>query len=197
MAEVVRFHFDPACPWAWQSALWMWEVESVRDVEVEWRLFSLRMINASDDEARARERGSAELRALALARRSGGNDAVARLYRALGESTHDAGEKPSPRILRAALGVAGLPESLAGDALDDESTSEEVRADHEHAVAEIGAFGVPTIVLPSGKGIFGPVVARAPEGEAAGELWDRVRYLVELDGFYELKRSRDRRPGTG
>lgn len=197
MAEVVRFHFDPACPWAWQSALWIWEVESVRDVEVEWRLFSLRMINAVDDDARARERGSVELRTLTLARRSGGNDGVARLYRALGERTHDASQKPSPGILRAALAAAGLPESLAADAQDDESTSEEVRADHERAVAEVGAFGVPTIVLPSGKGIFGPVVARAPRGESAGELWDRVRYLVELDGFYELKRARDRRPGAG
>jgi hypothetical protein len=54
---------------------------------------------------------------------------------------------------------------------------------------------VPTIILPSGNGIFGPVVALAPRGAAAGELWDRVRYLIELDGFYELKRDRVKRPG--
>jgi hypothetical protein len=54
---------------------------------------------------------------------------------------------------------------------------------------------VPTVVLPSGKGMFGPVVAVAPTGEAAGELWDHVRVLIEWDGLFELKRDRDRKPG--
>jgi hypothetical protein len=37
--------------------------------------------------------------------------------------------------------------------------------------------------------------AEAPVGDRAGELWDHVRWLVEMDGFYELKRTRDRKPG--
>ena len=62
-------------------------------------------------------------------------------------------------------------------------------------VDEVGAFGVPTIVLPSSKGVFGPVTAVAPEGEEAGELWDHVRWLADREDFFELKRSRDRKPG--
>ena len=31
-------------------------------------------------------------------------------------------------------------------------------------------------------------------GEAAGELWDGVVLVTKADGFFELKRSRDRRP---
>ena len=43
-------------------------------------------------------------------------------------------------------------------------------------------------------GVFGPVVTPAPEGEAAGRLWDGCVLLAGTDGFYELKRTRDRGP---
>lgn len=194
MAELVNFHFDPACPWAWQTALWMREVERVRPVEIEWRLFSLKTANAPGDDRRSQ--ATPALRALALVRRRSGNDGVARLYASLGARIHDGDQKPTRDVVGAALEDAGFPAGLVDEALADESTAAEVRADHDRAVEAVGAFGVPTIILPSGKGMFGPVVATAPRGEAAGELWDRVRYLIELDGFFELKRDRDRRPGT-
>ena len=77
------------------------------------------------------------------------------------------------------------------------STIEESRpASASEAVGDVEAFGVPTIILPSGRGMFGPVVAQAPTGEEAGELWDHVRWLIDRDGFFELKRERDRRAGA-
>src|SRR3954468_23310779 len=45
MVTEVRFWFDPVCPWAWITSRWMHEVTAVRDVSVEWRLMSLRMLN--------------------------------------------------------------------------------------------------------------------------------------------------------
>ena len=55
---------------------------------------------------------------------------------------------------------------------------------------------MPTLVLDDGEGpgIFGPVINPVPEGEAAGELWDRVVWLTRQPGFFELKRSRGVRP---
>jgi hypothetical protein len=41
---------------------------------------------------------------------------------------------------------------------------------------------------------FGPVVIPAPKAEAAGRLWDGVLLVAGTDGFYELKRTRDREP---
>jgi hypothetical protein len=41
---------------------------------------------------------------------------------------------------------------------------------------------------------FGPVVAPAPTGEAAGRLWDGVLLVAGTPGFYELKRTRDSAP---
>jgi hypothetical protein len=38
------------------------------------------------------------------------------------------------------------------------------------------------------------VVSPAPKGEAAGRLWDGVVLVAGTDGFFELKRTRDRDP---
>lgn len=197
MGERIRFHFDPLCPWAWQGSRWIREVEKVRDVEVEWRLFSLRLINEGSDDplADAHLKGTPALRTLALARRESGNDGVARLYEALGRRVHENREELAPATVRGALSDAELDPELIDRALQDPSTMAEVRTEHDEAVEDVGAFGVPTIVLASGRGIFGPVISRAPQGEEAGQLWDHVRSLIALDGFFELKRERDRDPG--
>jgi hypothetical protein len=114
----------------------------------------------------------------------------------MGTLVHDGGARLSEDTIGKALDDAGLDRNLVDRALRDESTMDDVRAEHDEAIKQVGCFGVPTIVLPSGKGIFGPVVSTAPAGEQAGQLWDRVRWLTELDGFFELKRSRDRDPSS-
>jgi hypothetical protein len=43
--------------------------------------------------------------------------------------------------------------------------------------------------------IFGPVIDEVSQGEAAGELWDRVKWLAQQEHFFELKRSRPTPPG--
>lgn len=196
--ETIRFHFDPLCPWAWQGAKWIREVERVRPIRVEWRFFSLLLINEHHEEFGPDVRAEMllGLRTLDLVRREHGNDAVARAYFAVGELVHDGGRKLTAEVLRDALSNAGLDAALVERAGRDPSTEQEIVAEHEAVVSDVGAFGVPTIVLPSGKGIFGPVTAIAPTGEDAGELWDHVRWLAAHDDFYELKRARDRRPGA-
>jgi hypothetical protein len=74
MATPVRFHFDPLCPWAWQASKWIREVEKVRDVDIEWRLLSLELINEDGDDplADVHAKGGAALRTLVLVRREGG-----------------------------------------------------------------------------------------------------------------------------
>jgi 2-hydroxychromene-2-carboxylate isomerase len=195
--EVVRFHFDPLCPWAWQGSKWIREVAQVRDLDVDWRLFSLEVINSDKDDPLADEhvKGTPALRTLVLVRREAGSDGVGDVYRALGNRTHDGEEELGPDVVRAALEDAGFEKGLVDRALADDSTMAAVRAEHDAAVSEVGAFGVPTIVCESGGGIFGPVVSRALTGEEAGQLWDHVRALAELDVFFELKRERDRGPG--
>jgi 2-hydroxychromene-2-carboxylate isomerase len=197
--ETIQFYFDPLCPWAWQGAVWIREVSAVRQIEVEWRLFSLFLINEHHEEfgPDVRARMLSGLRVLALVRREQGNEAAGDLYRAMGQRLHEARPKPemSPELLREALASCAMEPSVLDAALSDPSTEDEVVSEHEAVVERVGAFGVPTIVLPSGRGIFGPVKAVAPIGEDAGELWDHVRWLAEQEDFFELKRARDRKPG--
>ena len=45
MTDKVEFWFDPLCPWAWMTSRWMEDVERLRDVEVQWRIISLGILN--------------------------------------------------------------------------------------------------------------------------------------------------------
>jgi predicted DsbA family dithiol-disulfide isomerase len=199
VAETIRFYTDPMCPWAWQGARWIREVRAVRDIDVAWRLFSLFLINEHHGELEpdARHRMMFALRTLAQVRREAGDEGFERAYFAIGPRKHEVQPRPdmTEDLLREALVEAGFEPSLLDRALADPSTEDEVVAEHEAVVQEVGAFGVPTIVLPSGRGIFGPVKALAPMGEAAGALWDHVRWLTEQEDFFELKRMRNRKPG--
>jgi hypothetical protein len=58
--------------------------------------------------------------------------------------------------------------------------------------------GTPVVHVPNASrekiAFFGPVITPAPRGEAAGKLWDGVLAVAGTDGFFELKRTRDRGP---
>jgi len=53
--------------------------------------------------------------------------------------------------------------------------------------------GTP-IINVEGNAFFGPVITPTPRGEAAGRLWDGVLMVTATDGFFEIKRTRDRHP---
>ena len=165
----------------------------MRPVEVRWRFFCLEEVNKGEGTVDwERGRSAPSLRVLALVRRRHGQEAVDRFYTALGRARFEREQDLSEPVLEAALEEAGLDRGLCAAALADPATRDEVLAEHAAIVQRLEAFGVPTLVLDDGDGpgIFGPVINPVPEGEAAGELWDRVLWLTRLDGFFELKRAR-------
>ena len=106
---------------------------------------------------------------------------------------HNEGRRDDPKILPEALAEVGLPESLASAAESDEF-DQIIKDSHNEAFDDVGLdVGTPVIRI-RGKSLFGPVMTPAPKGEAAGELWDGLVLVTKTDGFFELKRSRDRRP---
>ena len=50
------------------------------------------------------------------------------------------------------------------------------------------------MISVDGVAFFGPVVTPAPEGDAAGRLWDGCVLVAGRPGFYELKRTRTSGP---
>src|SRR4051812_15406760 len=41
----LEFFFDPGCPFAWVTSVWVRRVAELRDVKVGWRFISLKFIN--------------------------------------------------------------------------------------------------------------------------------------------------------
>jgi predicted DsbA family dithiol-disulfide isomerase len=190
----INFHFDPLCPLAWRTFLWIREARNVRPIDITWRFFSLEVVNRKEGVTPDVEHdGSwAAERTLALARRLGGNDAVERLYLALGAAQH--GRKESIKdiaVIEAALKQADLDPGIVETALSDESTIKEVLSDHEEAVRRYRAFGVPTIAIEGSEvGFYGPIIQFVPRGEDAGEMWDHLEWALHQPNLFELKRDR-------
>jgi len=188
-SEHVQFYFDPLCPWAWMTSLWIREVRRQRPLDIEWKFFSLAGVNERADVWHG------PLRIAALARREGGNEATDRAYLALGRLFHER-EKSFDEIDQLAelagpyLAEVGLDPSLARRALDDAETLTEVLADHTDALERLKAFGVPWIVVDGDEiGFFGPVIGELPEGERAVELWEHFQWIGRQDYLFELKRG--------
>jgi hypothetical protein len=97
-----------------------------------------------------------------------------------------------------ALTEVGLPTELA-DAAESTQFDEQLRTSHDAGMKPVGEdVGTPVIHVhvPDRAPIafFGPVVTPIPRAAAAGQLWDGVLAVAGTDGFYELKRTRDRGP---
>ncbi|HLX59092.1 MAG TPA: DsbA family protein [Ktedonobacteraceae bacterium] len=190
----VQFHSDPACPLAWRTALWIREARKVRPIDITWRFFSLEVVNRKEGVTPDFQSSGSWLshRTMALVRRQQGNDAVERLYFALGAARHGYGEDIRLLdVVRASLQRADLDPTLVDAALDDESTIQDVLDDHNEAVQRYRAFGVPTIAIDgSDVGFYGPIIQDVPRGEEAGELWDYTAWALRQPNLFELKRDR-------
>jgi 2-hydroxychromene-2-carboxylate isomerase len=199
--EDVQFWFDPLCPWAWITSRWMHEVEKVRPVRTEWRIMSLAYLNLVQHEGKGLSEEYVErmskawgpVRVCAAASLDAGPEVLGPLYTAIGTKIHIDGRREDPDLLSDALEEVGLPAALAA-AADTTEFDEVIKKSHHEAFDEVGLdVGTPVIRI-RGKALFGPVITPAPKGEAAGDLWDGLVLVSRADGFFELKRSRDRRP---
>lgn len=190
----VDFYFDPMCPWAYQTSLWIREVRRISDLEISWKFFSLEEINHVEGKKHPWERdlsfGWTPMRVGAWLRRSS-MSLCDEWYGAIGHALHIQGRRPYDRdIAIELLGQIHAPLTAWDDAIADPTTHDEVRADHDRAVGEYAGFGVPILVFPSNRAIFGPVVVPAPMGNEALKLWELANSFSSLPGLFEMKTSK-------
>jgi len=189
--DSVDFWFDPMCPYAYQTSRWIREVRDTLGFTVRWRFFSLEEINREEGKKHPWERdlayGWTPMRVAAWLRRRD-NDWCGAFYEACGNALHVEGRRFYDReVALELLAGADLPVEAWDEALADPTTHDDVRRDHEDAVEGFAAFGVPLIVIPDGRAVFGPVVLPAPTGDAALALWDLTVAYSRTAGLFELK----------
>jgi hypothetical protein len=169
--ESVDFHFDVMCPYAYQTSVWIREVSRLTGLQVNWRFFSLEEINRVEGKKHPWERdwsyGWSMMRIGALLRRSSMADLDAWYARA----------------------ELGMDPDLVDAAINDPTTHDEVRAEHQRVV-DANGYGVPTLFFPDGQCLFGPVLVEPPMGDAAVRLWDAVVAWTEFPHLYELQRPK-------
>jgi predicted DsbA family dithiol-disulfide isomerase len=204
LKDTVDFYWDPVCPWCWITSRWMIDVGIQKQIQVNWKMFSLKKINEGRDIPERYQKlhaiGLRALRVAAAVSKEYGNGGLAKLYTAMGARYHhDDEDIDEPEILDEILQNCGFSTRLK-DAVDDESWDKMIATDMDRAVAKVGTdVGVPLIVLDGGDGpgFFGPVLSPAPTGKAAVELWDAIILAGRTPGFYELKRTRETDPLFG
>jgi 2-hydroxychromene-2-carboxylate isomerase len=193
LPDTVDFHFDPMCPFAYQTSVWIREVRRLTDLTVNWRFFSLEEVNRAPGKKHPWERpwsyGWSLMRIGATLRRAD----MALLdawYERIGRGLHEEGDKPhEPGTARRMLAEIGVEDGVLDESIADATTHDDVRSDHLRVV-DAGGFGVPTLFFPDGQSMFGPVLVRPPAGAAAVRLWEVVTGLLEFPNVYEIQRPK-------
>ncbi len=192
------FWFDPLCPWAWITSRWMKEVEQVRQVRTAFHVMSLAYLNEYRDDLDEDYRDFLRsawgpVRVCQAAAEAHGDEVLDRLYTELGTRFHNEGRERNRDTIVAALEAAGLSAELA-DAADSTDFDDALKKSHHAGMDQVGPDVGTPVVSVQGAAFFGPVVTPTPRGEQAGRLWDGIRLVAGVDGFYELKRTRTTEP---
>ena len=118
------------------------------------------------------------------------------LYAAWGPRFFGCDRDRTDAILGHCLEACDLDPALV-DAADDEQWDAPIVAAMDVAYSFGGAkTQTPTIAVYTDPphGFKGPVMAPAPTGAAAAELWDAIQLLSTTPGFFELTRPRSQLP---
>jgi len=192
---------DPACPFAWMTSQWLFEVEAQRPIDVRFHVMSLSVLNQdkpdlSDFYRDLLGRAWGSVRVM-LAAEQKDPSRVRALYVSLASAIHNEKRTADRTLWEDALTAAGYPTDLA-DAADTDENDEALRASHHAGMDPVGyEVGTPVIHMSidgKSRAFFGPVVAPAPQGETAARLWDGFVLMLGVDTFFELKRTRDNPP---
>ncbi len=183
-----------------------WVVDEVaphRDLNVVWQPISLMFKNDVQPDAEhypAVYKTHQMLRVMEAIRAELGEDAVQQWYLLAGTTVHHDDERDTADFA-AMLDHLGFDPKLA-DAADADKWDTEIRSRMDIGLELAGDdIGTPIIAMDNTDGerqaYFGPVITRVPPGDLSLKLWDALRAMMDVPGFWELKRTRTESPEFG
>ncbi len=199
----IDFWVDPGCPFCWTTARWaVDEVRPHRDLEITWRPISLLFKNdlePDDPWYDGAKFTHGLLRVMESVRTTDGNDEVFALYWEFGTRIHH--DKEAPFDPADALATVGLDTAHAA-AFDDEAWDAVIRTGMDEGLELVGPdVGTPIIAMDTADGrragYFGPVISHVPPTDRSLAMWDGLVAMMEVDAFFELKRTRTGSPDPG
>lgn len=171
------------------------EVQPHRDVNITWQPISLLFKNEPEegsDYHLAAKFTHDMLRVMESVRTTDGNDGVFKMYWELGSRIHH--DKNREFGAADVLEAVGLDVSHAA-AFDDQSWDAEIRSRMDAGLDLVGHdVGTPIIAITRQNGeragYFGPVINKVPDTRAGLAMWDGLVAMMDVDSFFELKRTR-------
>ena len=173
-----------------------------RDLDIQWKSISLLFKNNPPEDSDYYGpvfKTHQFLRVFESVLQNEGNEAAGELYTELGRRLHH--DRDLEMDISDALTACGIDTRHAA-ALEDESWDTKIRAAMDDGLGLVGEdVGTPIIAFENNKGvrngIFGPVISSRPTGDDKLALWDGMAAMMNVEGFWELKRTRTVGPDFG
>lgn len=195
----ISFYYDPSCPWCWITSRWLTEVQTARDIEINWLPFSLALKNGEldgEDVTGHLDTHTIAHKVLRLVEAVHCEEGIDRgeLFTQFGKSYFIDPKLDDDNFFLAVLERMNLPTTYLEE-LENTDRDQELRQHLADAVEIAGEdVGVPLIIFETEGnqrvGYFGPVIARMPTPERGLELWDSLACIATGSDFFELKRNR-------
>ncbi len=184
------------------TARWVVDIAEDRDLSINWKPISLLVKNQTPSDSPyfdAVTRSHGLLRVMESVRAAEGDAAIQDLYFEYGARIHH--DKALEFDPAEALVAVGLDPKHAA-AFDDAAFDAVIQASMDDGLGLTGNdVGTPIVAKVNEAGqrvaYFGPVITRVPEHAQALKLWDCLDGMMDVEGFWELKRTRTESPDFG